>query len=352
MSNISMSGCDVHDKNLVLCTAIGLGRPQWRTFENTAGGRAALIMKLQHEAQQAGCARVVLAYEASSQGYHLYDELRAAGIECYVLAPTKIKRSEQDKRNKTDRRDSQRLLELVRGHCLAGNELPKVEVPTPQQRDDREVLRCRLDIASELQRVRTKITSLFKRSNVLKPASEKRSAWLKKQACGKDSQLTAGARTVLKSLLRRMAWLRQELKVVDNAVLELAQQQRHQPAVAELTKLKGVGVLSAMVFLVEIGTVTRFKNRRQIGAYVGLVPRANESGESADRKGHITRQGSSAIRRVLCQCAWARIRTDPQEMLVYERLKAKNPKKKKIAVVALMRRLAVRMWHAGVRAAG
>ena len=107
----------------------------------------------------------------------------------------------------------------------------------------------------------------------------------------------------------------------------------------------GVGVLTALVFLTELGDVARFANRRQVASYLGLSPTSNESGEATDRKGHITRQGSSRVRKVLCQATWSRVRNDPEEKVVYERIKAKNPKKKKVAVVAAMRRLAVRMWY-------
>jgi transposase len=59
---------------------------------------------------------VVVAYEASSHGFILCDELRAAGFLCHVLAPTKIERSIKQKRNKNDDRDAERLLDIVRGH--------------------------------------------------------------------------------------------------------------------------------------------------------------------------------------------------------------------------------------------
>ena len=106
-------------------------------------------------------------------------------------------------------------------------------------------------------------------------------------------------------------------------------------------------MLTAIVFLTELGDLSRFANRRQIAAYLGLAPSSHESGQRNDRKGHITHQGSSRVRKVLCQAAWTRVRCNEQEKAVYERIKAKNPKKKKIAVVASMRRLAVRLWHLG-----
>jgi transposase len=107
----------------------------------------------------------------------------------------------------------------------------------------------------------------------------------------------------------------------------------------------GVGLLTALVFLTEMGDLARFANRRQIGAYLGLVPRSYESGAAGDRKGHITRQGPSRVRRALCQAVWSRIRQEGPDHAVYQRLVERNPKHKKIAVVAAMRRLGVKRWH-------
>ena len=59
---------------------------------------------------------------------------------------------------------------------------------------------------------------------------------------------------------------------------------------------------------------------------------------------------SPRVRRTLCQASWASVRHDPQEQAAYARIVEKNPKKKKIAVVAAMRRLAIRMWHRGLHA--
>jgi transposase len=111
-----------------------------------------------------------------------------------------------------------------------------------------------------------------------------------------------------------------------------------------------VGLFSAMVFLTELGSLERFSNRRQIAAYLGLSPSSHESGECNDRKGHITGYGPFRVRKVLCQSVWCQVRYAGQEAPAYRRIVARNPKKKKIAVVACMRRLAIRMWHVGLAA--
>jgi len=117
-----------------------------------------------------------------------------------------------------------------------------------------------------------------------------------------------------------------------------------------MTTEGGGGLFTAMVMLTELGDLSRFTGRKRLGAFLGLTPSSDETGEGADRKGHITHQGPWRVRRALCQMVWTLLRTDAAEKAYYDRLVAKNPKKKMIAVVACMRRLAVRLWHIGVEA--
>ena len=121
-----------------------------------------------------------------------------------------------------------------------------------------------------------------------------------------------------------------------------------QPAKREPYQLKllpGVGTLTAMVFLTELGDMARFANRRQLGAYLGLVPSAFESGARNDRKGHITKQGSSRVRHVLCQAAWAMLRVSPEWRAKYDRIKRGSKGRGQVAIVALMGQLGVMMWQ-------
>jgi transposase len=149
----------------------------------------------------------------------------------------------------------------------------------------------------------------------------------------------------LASLLRQFRFLHEELGRLDRAVAQLASSERYQAAVVELTAIPGVGLMTAMVFLTELGDLSRFGNRRQLAAYLGLVPSCHETGTANDRKGHITRQGPARVRKLLCQASWVRVRCDRREGDWYQSLKARNPKKTKIAIVAAMRRLGILMWH-------
>jgi transposase len=152
-----------------------------------------------------------------------------------------------------------------------------------------------------------------------------------------------GARQSLRSLLRHLTFLEEESAILDEAVAKKAELPRYRQAVERLEAMPGIRVLTAMIFLTELGDMGRFRNRRQVGGILGLVPSSNESGEITDRKGHITRYGSGRLRRVLCQAVWGRIKQGGPDRPFYDRLVERNPKKKMIAVVACMRKLGVKM---------
>ena len=352
--NVICVGCDSHEKTVVNKIAVNREAPEQLNVSGRRSGREKLIAVLKRKAQEIGGARIVLAYEASSQGFILYDELKAAGIECYVLAPTKIERSHQQRLNKSDKKDDKRLLDIVRSHVLAGTDLPAVWVPDRQTRDDRETVRTRDDVSDKQRVLKTQIQMLLKRFGIEKPSQLRGTRtkayrqWL--TALSEDASRGTGFRTTLSSLLRQLEFIEGELEQLDQAIRNLGEQPHLKPVVDALDAETGVGRLGAVLYATEVGDFRRFRRRQQIGAYWGLTPRSNESGDIQDRKGHITRNGSPRVRRFLCQSYWVRVKHDPQERDVYQRRVARNPKRKKIAIVAGMRQTSVRLWHVGLQA--
>lgn len=347
MEQCMLVGCDLHDRSMLLKIAVGREPSVKRSWSNDPAGRLAMIADLKRRAAAAGVTRVVFAYEASGLGFCLYDQLHAADIECYVLAPTLIERSVKHRHRKTDERDAEHILELLRGWLLAGNRLPAVWIPDLQTRDDRELVRMRLGLADKRTRCMIQIRCLLKRHDLTKPSmkawTDDYYLWLEQQA---KSGLPWGTGQALASLLRQLEDLDKELKRVSQQVETLSRTQRYAKRVTVLVdELKGVGTLTAMVFLTELGDLNRFANRQQIGAFLGLTPQSQETGEAADRKGHITREGSGRLRKMLCQAVWVRLRSDEPVRAKYERIAAKNPQHKKKGIVALMRDLGITMWH-------
>src|SRR5690242_11867871 len=164
MSKVIMIGCDLHDEKMRLRMAADAGKSVAKSL--ATADVAGLVDWARDFAVQQGASRIVLAYEASGQGFGLYDALTDAGIECYVLAPTHLPHTPHGRKNKTDDKDAQMILDEVRGHILAGRKLPAVWVPDPQTRDDREIVRMRLEMGEARTRIKNQIRNLAKRSKL------------------------------------------------------------------------------------------------------------------------------------------------------------------------------------------
>jgi transposase len=351
MSKITMIGCDLHDRSMTLKVAVDKDNAIKKTFDTADVPEMIAWVKEFAERNQAP--RIVFAYEASGQGFGLYDTLTEAGIECYVLAPTHLAQSAHRRKNKTDDKDAQMILDEVRGYLLGGRKLPNVWVPNPQTRDDREPVRMRLELAQQRTRIKNQIRNLAKRNKLSFPAwftrsgdwSKRSVQWLRDVAGGQAAELGSGARSALGTLVNLHEKICEELRSLDRAIAALAKSDRYASTFRKLMLMPGVGTLSAMTFLTELGDLDRFANRRQLAAYLGLVPQVFESGERDDRKGHITHQGPARVRHVLCQAAWAALRCSEKWKTTYDNIKRGMKKRSKIAIVAVMRRLAIAMWH-------
>jgi transposase len=332
--------------------AVDGGKPSQKSFRNDVEGRDAMCQFLHEFSEKHGASRIVFAYEASGQGYGLADLLHDAGIECHVLSPTHLPKTAKRAKQKTDAKDAQMLLEQLRGFVLAGNSLPAVWTPPQRLRDDRDLIRARVDMADSSTRVKLKILTLLKRRGIGKPKWYA-SKWTKrfvKWLRDVSAKLDPVVAPVLESLIDCHDIYHYEMATLERHIRKLAAEPRYAAAHAQLRKIPGVGLLTAMTFLTEMGDLTRFDNRRQIAAYLGLCPASFESGEASDRKGRITRQGPARLRRMLCQAAWSSLRYDADAAAAYERIQGGKPGRKKKAIVALMRRLGIRMWHRALEA--
>jgi len=347
MSKVIMIGCDLHDRSMLIRFAVGQGKPQEAAFSNDSLGRGLLMERLHQVAHQEGADRIIFAYEASGQGYGLSDLLHEQGIECYVLSPTQLPKTAKSAKQKTDSKDAQMLLEQLRGFVLAGNPLPVVWTPPQRLRDDRELVRARVDASDDTTRIKLQILSLLKRYGIGKPRwytgrwSKRMVKWLRETAGTMDSVVAP----VLESLLDRYELYLAEQHRLDKAIKELSKTDRYREGCEELRKLPGVGLLTAMTFLSEMGDLERFHNRREVAAYLGLCPASFESGEANDRKGRITRQGPARLRKMLCQAAWVSLRDCEDASATYHRIKGGKSNRTKKALVAVMRHLAIKMWH-------
>jgi len=113
------------------------------------------------------------------------------------------------------------------------------------------------------------------------------------------------------------------------------------PAAQRLRTHPGVGVLTALAFVLILGDAERFHCGKQVASYLGLVPLEDSSGNRR-RLGHITKQGSSILRFLLVEAAQVTVRSLPEWRSKYFHLVLRRGRK--IAKVAMARRLAVQLF--------
>jgi transposase len=113
------------------------------------------------------------------------------------------------------------------------------------------------------------------------------------------------------------------------------------PEARRLMTHPGVGSLTALAFVLIIGRADRFQCGKQIASYLGLVPLEESSGQRR-RLGHITKQGNSLLRFLLVEAAQVTVRSEQEWRSKYFHLAMRRGRK--IAKVAMARRLAVRMY--------
>lgn len=128
--------------------------------------------------------------------------------------------------------------------------------------------------------------------------------------------------------------------MTESKLEELAQSK---PSVRQLKEAPGVGPRLAEAVVAILDEPRRFKNARQVACYIGLTPRRWQSGER-DRQGHISKAGNSLVRALLVEVAWLGVRRKTWMREAYEQVRRGSDRRKKIAIVAVARRLLVRLW--------
>jgi transposase len=239
-------------------------------------------------------APIAVAYEAGPTGYPLARACEAAGIACLVAAPSKIARA-AGQRVKTDRHDAIRLVRLLRL-----GELTAVRVPSLEQEAARDLLRARDDARADLMRARHRLSKLLLRRGLLwqeRSWTLAHERWLRARRFENPALQLA-----YEESLAAMFAVKARRAALDAAIAVEAARSPWASVVARLCCLRGVSTLTAFGLAVEVGEWSRFDGR-SIGAFLGLVPSEDSSGERR-RQGAITKAGNGHARRLLIEAAW------------------------------------------------
>jgi transposase len=240
-------------------------------------------------------------------------------------------RAMQVRKQKTDDRDALHILDLM----VAGR-FPDIWVPTPAQRDTRQLLVHRHRLVQMRTRVKNQLQHLALNHGVQK----KYKLWSK------------AGRQVLEQLplqgwtARRRADLLPLLDDLDGKIaplsLAIEQEAEAHPQARLLCSHPGVGPITALAYMLTLGDVKRFEHSGNVASYLGLIP-SEDSSSNRRRLGHISKQGNSLLRGLLVEAGQSAARLDPDLRRAYQRLKHKK-QYSGIAKVMVARKLAVRLY--------
>ena len=317
-------------------------------------GLLALLEKVRQRAAHKLAVRpaVVSCYEAGYDGFWLHRLLTAAGIANHVFDPASIAVEQRGRRAKTDRIDGEQLLRTLMAHCRGEPRVVRiVRVPSPEQEDTRRATRERDRLIKEQTAHINRIKSLLRLLGMA-VGHPRRRDWLSWLAAQRDWQGQAVPAQTMAELKREHA----RLMLIGEQLTALEQQTTQAeltPAAAEmgrrrdmLLKLKALGPALSGTFVNEV-FYKDFRNRRQVGAFIGLAPSPWQSGQTNRDQG-ISKAGNPRARQAAIEFAWLWLRHQPGSAPArwFEQRTANASKRiRRIAIVALARKLMVALWR-------
>ena len=320
-------GLDVHARRSSLCILDSDGKTV-NQFE-VVGPWPQLLAEVERSVPRP----FAVCYEASLGYGHLHELLAKRAERVEVAHPGHLRLIFGGKR-KNNRVDAAKLAKL-----LYLDAVPKVHVPERQVRQWRGLIEFRRRLMEKRVAVKNGLRAILRSCGVGHEAprgaglwTNKGVAWLRSVELG-GGEADALRRDMLVEDLERYT---DRIKQVERALDKIAAQQ---PAVALLRTIPGVGPRTAEAFVAYVDDVRRFARVRQVGAYFGLVPCQDASGDK-DRLGHITRDGPATVRQLLCEAAWQAVRRSPRLRAFFERVMRDDVQRKKIALVATAHHLA------------
>jgi transposase len=315
-------GCDFHPRyQQIAMMDTETGELVERRLEHENGEARAFYSSLPKAAR--------VGMEATGYAQWFERMLAEQGHELWIGHASEI-RAGVVRKQKTDARDAAHLVRL-----LVENRFPRIWIPSPAERDTRQLLRHRYKLVCFRVSVKNQLHGLAMSQGV----------------CRKKKLFTAQGRAELEKLSLG-PWAsrrRQELigmlerfnPLIDELDRAVQQQAESHVDAARLMTHPGVGPVTALAFVLTLGPVARFRRSKQVVSYLGLNPKERSSGDK-QRTYSISKQGNTMMRWLLVEAAQTAARFDPELMRLYQRLKFRRGAS--VAKVAIARKLAVKLY--------
>jgi transposase len=280
--------------------------------------------------------RVLL--ETSSEAFAIADVARECGHDVRVVPASLVRALGVGERKlKNDQRDARKLSEM---DCRM--DVPSVHIPSTARRDQQARVTARQGLVETRTKLINIVRSYFRTTG--RSQVKATSKTLGKNVREKLAQQPEGIPDYIEQVLYVLDSLNEQITKADEALKELADTD---VACKRLQTMPGVGPVTSVCFATAIDEVDRFESAPKLTSYLGLTPGENTTGFKTKRTG-MTKSGSCRTRWVLVQAAWTMVRTRPNDPLVLWFQSVAARRGKKIAIVALARKMAgilYAMWR-------
>jgi transposase len=314
-------GLDVHQSSSSICVLDDKGN-KIRQREVRGGWDQVVLAlgEIKGELQEP----LRICYEASTGYGALYERLVPVAREVAVAHPGRLALIFQSKK-KSNKADAAKLAALL--HL---NQVPRVHVPRQEVRSWRGLIAYRGRLVDKRIMAKNQIRALLRGQGIKGPWGQllwnkTGMKWLAEQKWP-----TAIEALRLEMLLEEVGDLDRKVQRVTEALDEIA---GGHAGVQLLQTIPGVGPRTAEAFVAYVDDPHRFRSG-SIGAYFGLVPREDSTGD-VRRLGHVTREGPSTVRKLVTEAGWRGVGLSPRMKQVFERIGRGDKSRKKLAIVAL-----------------
>jgi len=286
--------------------------------------------------------RIVFAYESGPTGCGLHDRIIKAGYPCLVVASSTVPTA-RGSRVKTNRLDSKKIANSLRGGQLKG-----IRIPYGNYRALRHLTQLRNVLVKQCIAYKCRIKALLLVESIKFPEAPAGSQWSKVVLHKLETlKCPQTVRFKLDRLLESLAFSRVQALKAQKEIRRLCQDDKDlADSISCLMSLPGIGWILASNLIARIGDWRLLRNVREIGAFLGLTPRENSTGDDVN-EGNITGAGDSIVRNMLIEGSWAAIRKDPELKAFYQRIYNRNPSNiaARKAIVAVARKITTRIYR-------
>jgi transposase len=312
-----------------------------------------LLARARAKAQQLGKpVRILSCYEAGLDGHWLHRWLAQNDVINYTIDASSIEVNRRARRAKTDRIDLAQLMRALLAYLRGEPDVCSVvRVPTPEDEDRKRRTRERERLVNERTAHSNRIKALLFGQGIrdAMPLKPRFLAELDTLRTGDGRPLPSRLKVEIHREHERLLLVHKQIKTIEaeNAAAVRAPGAGAVEAKAvQLAQLRGIGPLIAQVLANEV-FYRDFKNRRQVGSCFGLTDTPYDSGTSRRQQG-ISKAGNHRARTTAIELAWLWVRHQPGSELsrwFCARVGIVKGRIRKIAIVALARKLMVALWR-------